>query len=165
MANQIIKISKNDYYSQNSKSFEIEPSKKYGAIVSLRANKGLEYCAYFIIVVLDENNLEISRYIRWISDFSGEKKDYLLKFMAPEKSKFAIIGFRCNIETPLKSDLEIEIPDKNDLKLITFDISDDEVYDDINNFSVPAVNLSENEEKKLMNSIMGKTLKKMNYEI
>ncbi len=148
MASQIIKISKNDEFSKNSSNFEIEPSKKYGVIVSLKGNKGLEYCAYFVIVVLDENNLEISRYIRWINDFSGEKKDYSLKFKAPKKSKYAVIGIRCNIETPLKSDLEIEIPEKNDLKLISVDISDDEIYDDINDFSVPAVNLSESEEEK-----------------
>ena len=148
MTSQIIKISKNDEFSKNSSKFEIEPSKKYGVIVSLKGNKGLEYCAYFVVVVLDENNLEISRYIRWINDFSGEKKDYSLKFTAPKKSKYAVIGIRCNIETPLKSDLEIEIPEKNDLKLIPVDISDDEIYDDINDFSLSAVNLSESKEKK-----------------
>jgi len=154
MSNRIIKISNKEKFSENSENFQIEPSKKYGAVIKVRGNKGKPYSAYFVIVVLNKNNFEISRFIRWINDFSGREKVYLLKFTAPNESKFAVIGYRCNQETPLKSDLEIEIPDKNELDLFSFDESDNEIYDDLNDFTLPTVNLSSSDEEELEKKII-----------
>jgi len=154
MSNRIIKISNKEKFSENSENFQIEPSKQYGAVTKVRGNKGKPYSAYFVIVVLNENNFEISRFIRWINNFSGSETVYLLKFTAPNESKFAVIGYRCNQETPLKSDLEIEIPDKNELDLLSFDESDNEVYDDLNDFTVTSFSSLIKDEEKILEKNM-----------
>ncbi len=46
MSNRIIKISNKEKFSEKSENFQIEPSKKYGAVIKVRGNKGKPYSAY-----------------------------------------------------------------------------------------------------------------------
>ncbi len=78
--------------------------KKYEVVTKVVGKIGEEYSGYFGVVILDQNEREITRKIQWLNDFSGTKKQIKVIFAAPEDGVSARIIYRINNETPVNSD-------------------------------------------------------------
>jgi|GEM_PF-615512 len=148
-------ISKDESYLYNSEKMAIKPHQKYKATIELIGIKGKPYSAYFTAIILGSKNKEIIRHIRWINDFSRELKQYTIIFTAEAESKSAVLGYRINIETPLKSDIELSPPDQYSLKLEELNDDKADSFDDLNDFKVPPLPpLTEDEENVLEKKIV-----------
>jgi len=128
---QAISIDKTSKIMDNSKEFPVTADHKYMVCTTIRASKGEAYSACFAVIILDMNNKEITRYVRWLNDFSGQPKDYPIVFNAPKLASKAILGYRANYETPIKSVLELDWPHINSLCLSDSSLNKEELYDDI----------------------------------
>ena len=67
----------------NSKIISVVPNTKYLVSTEVTGKKGEPFCALFGVVILDGNEKEIDRKIRWLNDYSGEKKEISIVFTAP----------------------------------------------------------------------------------
>lgn len=147
---EFLKIKKDEFFSDNSARMTVRPNQKYSIITTITGKKGVPYCAYFFVILHDSQEREIVRRIRWITDFSGRPTEYKILFSALHGTENAIVGYRINSETPVKSDVEINLPQLSlmDLK----EESDDgiELFDDINEYEIPQLPpLSSQEEDTL----------------
>lgn len=146
-------LSKSEFFTSDSKKIEIQPNTFYSVDTSIKGISGLPYSGYFAIIMLDFKEREIGRRIKWITDFSKTDKTYQIKFQPKPETKYIILSYRFNIETPVRSELKIEL---KDLSLISLLPNSDqkEEYDKITEFKIPSfLPLSENEEKDLENKI------------
>ena len=133
----------------NSSEIPIKPNQKYKTTASFIGVEGKKYSAYFVVIILDSNKKEILRRIRWLNDFSGKPKEYMIIFTAPQNSKVGQIGYRINYITPFKSDFKIHLPEKTNLKLEEVSSDLKEQYDDIYFDFSKSRKLSEEEENVL----------------
>jgi len=141
-------VSKVESFSVDSDRLSIEGNKKYKITANVVGIQGAPFCAYFTAIIIDDRNREIGRKIRWINDFSGNQKNYDLIFTTKPKAKLLILGYRLNLETPVKSDLQIQIQDPSSLTLQ--DSDDAEVFDDITKYEVPSLQPLTTEEEKIL---------------
>ena len=147
------KVQKNEFYSYDSKKYEIEPKKKYFVEITVVGKQGKSHSAYLNVILLDSKEREISRYVRWLNDFSGVAKNYKISFSSHSAAKFAIVGYRINFETPVKSDIQMELDNfpSNPLKLT----NEEDSFDDINQYEVPFLSsLSNIEEDTLEKNLV-----------
>jgi len=139
--------------SYNSSSMEIKPNQRYLLKFSVSAEQGELESSYLCAIILDEKK-EISRFIRWVNDFSGVKKDYELNFRTPKNSKKIIVGYRINVETPNKSIVKLVVSDPLDFVFQETEI-DEDVFDDITKYEVPELPpLTEEQENMLEKKIV-----------
>ncbi|MCH6575540.1 MAG: hypothetical protein IH795_10120, partial [Bacteroidetes bacterium] len=75
-----VKISNDDFLTLDSKEFFLKQNQQYKVLASVSAKAGTLYSSYVCVIILDENNREIDRHIRWIKDFSGKREDYKIIF-------------------------------------------------------------------------------------
>jgi len=101
------KIPKTEHFWKNTKKFPVEPNKKYIFRTTILARQGKRFSAFVSIILLNQNDKEITRCIRWINDFTGKEKKYTIVFTTRKETKNAIVGYRFNKETPVQSDLDI----------------------------------------------------------
>jgi hypothetical protein len=151
---KIIKVSKNEYFTHDSKKTPINSNEFHSVSAGVKGITGLPYSGYFGIILLNSNNIEIGRKIRWITDFNGNEKQYQIIFSPTKETKSIILGYRFNIETPVRSDLEIEV---DDLSLISPVISSEktEKFDEITKYEIPTLPpLMENDENSLEQKIV-----------
>jgi len=148
-----LKIPKNDIFVLNSKNISIKKNQQYQLKTNIKAIKGLKYSAYVFVILLDDLGNELSRHISWINKIGNESNPYEIIFFT-NISESAIIGYRINHETPVKSEFEIEFEDLDNLKFI--EIKDQKnKSDDITNFIIPKmISLTEEEENTLEKKIV-----------
>ena len=145
---EFIKISKDMDFAKSSKNHEIKSKQKYELLIETIGRKGYPYSSYFSVIIQDEYGRELTRFIRWMNDFTNIIKKNSLVFTTPENAKKAIVVYRINIETPVKGDFEIELPDINSLEIKETNLP--ESFDNIEKFEVPKLpSLTDNEENIL----------------
>jgi len=128
---KIIKsLSKDDFFTFDSKKIEIHSNKFYSVDTIVKGILGLPYSGYFAVIMLDSNDREIERKIKWIKDFSGKNKKYQIKFYPKSKTKSVILSYRFNIETPIRSALKVELTDPSSIPL-SFSSDKKEKFDKI----------------------------------
>jgi SAM-dependent methyltransferase len=96
--------------------------------VTLACRKGGKKSAYIVLLFLDEQEHEVNRRIKYVDDFSGNPKQYVLRAKTPLKTKYVIMGYRVNTEGAELSENIIDFPD---IDACTFDLVDGstEIYD------------------------------------
>lgn len=147
-------ISKDKFLTQNSEKSEVNGNKKYQVTTNVIARKGIPYSTYFTVIMLDGKEREVGRRTRWITDFSNEPKNYTLVFTTSPETKFIILGYRINIETPVKSEVEISLQNPSSLIVKEAD-NENETFDDITKFTIPKLpTLSKDEELILEKKIV-----------
>ncbi len=147
------KVSKNESFSSDSGKFNVNGNQKYKATASVTGIQGNPYSAYFAVIMIDDREREIGRQIRWINDFTKNQKNYDLIFTTKPSSKYVVLGYRLNVETPVKSDLVLELQDPMNLALT--ESNDNSVFDDITKYEVPLLPLlTSNEEETLEKKIV-----------
>ena len=129
------KVSKKESFSSDSAKFNVKGNQKYKATASVTGIQGNPYSAYFAVIMIDDREREIGRQIRWINDFTKNQKNYDLIFTTKPSSKYVVLGYRLNVETPVKSDLVLELQDPMNLALS--ESNDNPVFDDITKYEVP----------------------------
>ncbi len=134
-------------------SFDVKENQKYKMTTTALGKKGNPYSCYFCVILLDKDGWETKRYIRWLNDFTNVEKNYDLIFNTNNVNKI-IVGYRFNVETPVKSDLEILVKNPTLLELEIVGDEYIESYDDYDKFSVPLVNLTKDEEDLLEKKIV-----------
>jgi len=128
-------ILRDESFSDNSSKIRVRGNKRYKVNTIVAGKKGHPNSAYFSAILLDENNREIGRQIRWITDFTGNPINYKLIFTTKPETKYLILGYRFNIETPVSSDLEIQFLDPASIKID--ETNEEIVFDDLTKFQVP----------------------------
>ncbi len=108
-----LNLTSKETHSTNGKILKIKKGKKYSVSALVSGKKGKNGCAYFAIILLDENKNEVERKIRWIKDFSGNPCE--LKIIFEASTENVIFCYRVNSETLTKSDCELEITPVNDI--------------------------------------------------
>ncbi len=104
---QQINLGSDKYASINSKVIAVCPSKLYSINTEYIGKNGKPFCAYFGIIFTGKNGKEIDRKIRWLNDFSNEKKEIGIVFKAITDQ--VILIYRINKETPLTSECEYSL--------------------------------------------------------
>lgn len=123
-------------YSLDAPPFPIKENQQYRVTIKVLGKRGLKYSAYLSVALFDSKNRERKRYIRWLNDFSGNNTEVTVTFTSPPESTKAIIGYRINAETPVRSNIEIELtkPLLISLTEVSGFVND---YDDIKAYEVP----------------------------
>ena len=104
-----LRLNKEKQYCAKSHKFQVKPNQKYLASTKVVCKQGAPHSAYFAVMMLDSNDKEVARYIRWFRKFSGETQEYSIVCVAPDDSATAILGYRINIETPSQGDFAVEL--------------------------------------------------------
>ena len=71
------KVSRKESFSSDSSRFNVNGNQKYKATACVTGIKGNPYSAYFSVIMIDDREREIGRQIRWINDFTQNKKNYV----------------------------------------------------------------------------------------
>jgi len=102
----------------SSKKITIESDKKY--LISSKSTGifGEQYCAYFGVIMFDENDNEITRKIQWLNDFSGIEQTYKLVFTISKNVKYVKGIYRINEEVPIKSDCRYKLTPLEEIRFI-----------------------------------------------
>ena len=153
-----MKINETDKFSENSELIEIFPNKKYRTSSVIKGVKGQIFCGYFGAIILNSDQIEIDRKIRWINDFSSLSLEYLLIFLAPRDAKYVRLCYRINEEVPYRSCFECEL---KPLKQINLEVSDEntEVFETTESFFSAEVGKKLNQSKFQLN--LSKTSKNL----
>ena len=112
MSNQLnIKIiSKEEDFSHFSKKISIKSNQQYKIETNIIPINGKPYSGYFVVIILDSKGKELNRHIKWINVFDGKQKNLSIIFTNSNEGITATVGFKINIQTPVRSDVEIQIP-------------------------------------------------------
>ena len=126
----IKKVSRYNHFRTDFKTIKIKPNQKYQIYSMIVAYSGHFSSGCILATLFDKKNIEVGRYARFITDFSGTPKIYNIVFTAPPEAKILKVGLRFNVEYYTRSDLEFLLPDENsfEVKEVTADIKDS--YDD-----------------------------------
>jgi hypothetical protein len=95
---------------------------------------GAPFSAYFGVIELDENNVEVNRKIQWLNDFSGTRSKIQLIFASTTKTIRII--YRINKETPRISDYRCKILPIEQVRIERVESSFSEDYDMVQNFTL-----------------------------
>lgn len=145
-------ISKDNALSLNSQPFQVNDNTKYSVTTEVTISKGQPFSGYFVVIMMDNLNREIGRHICWLNTINNPKK-YTLTFTTKPKTNFLILGYRINVETPVKSDVEIKLQDLSTIEIRTS--NENEQYDDITQYTVPLIKpLSNDEELEIEKKIV-----------
>ena len=131
------KVTDAEHFIFNSEKIAVTPNRKYKFCSQMTAQKGEKYTAYVAIIILNSDDQEISRYIRWISDFSGKPKEYSITFSTANESDSMIVGHRINTETPIKSEMEMSFPEFSPSMLSIVDVTVELDSDDRSDYIQP----------------------------
>ena len=101
----------------NSKKIAVHPNQKYRLTVPVSVKKGQIFASYIMVQMKHSDNDTVERKIRWITDFSGNPKDYSIIFTVPSDVNSVTIGYRVNYETLRMGEQEIHFPEIDSLNL------------------------------------------------
>jgi len=145
-------VSQSESYTSDSIRSDVQGKKKYKLSFLVIGKKGKPYSAYFAAIMLDATKRELGRQIRWINDFSGNQTNYDLIFMTEPKTKYLVLSYKMNHETPVKSNLELEFQDPYSLTLQ--ESTEDHVSDDITKYEVPLLDSLTTKEEEILEKKM-----------
>ncbi len=149
------KVSRNDSLLENSQRIPIVPGRKYRIVAPGMFRGGQKYSAMVAAMAISNSGREVKRYIRWVSDFEGNRRDYSIVFVAPTDAEYLVIGYRVNSETPVHSETEVEIPKPSAAMITEINTDEDESYDSFRDYEVPALpKLTEEQEEELERNIV-----------
>ena len=150
-----INLYQKEFSTTNSDSISITSEKKYEVSTEVIGYSGKQYCAYFGVVLFDNKSNQLGRKIRWINDFSGNKKHYSLVFQTPKSSDSLRILYRINNETPLCSSCNLKIPEPNECNCVEVDDNIPENYETPTHYVLPKPeDLSQQQETELEKNIV-----------
>ena len=129
-----LELKSDEKYSDNSKTMDIVPGQRYSVSVNVTGILGKTNCAYFGVIYLNQDNIEIDRKIKWLNDFSGIEKPIEISFTG--KTKKIILIYRINFETDYTSHLKYNITPLKETLLKEIQTTADE-----NIFAVQSVQL------------------------
>lgn len=109
-------LKENESFDDSQSTIKVIENKKYIIKTEVSGFYGKPYSAYFG-VILYENEKQIGRRIKWLNDFSGNKKKYEIIFITPTKCNSLRFIYRINKETPLQSKCSYEILPINKITL------------------------------------------------
>jgi len=142
-----VSITKSEFYQKNFR-VDVIPNEVYEAITEIKANKGKQYCSYFVIIQTDQYRSEITRHIRWINNFDRHFHKYRIIFTTSNTTSQVIIGYKFNRETPMKVEIEAYVKDPSMIQLRKVSNMKDS-YDDLNKFEIEKFSLSADQEDLL----------------
>ena len=96
-----LNLNDKNHFSKNSKEIDVSKGKTYEVSTQFIGKSGKPFSAYFGVIFLDEGGKEETRRIKWLNDFSGQKKSVKTVFKALTEKILLI--YRMNNETPLTS--------------------------------------------------------------
>jgi len=132
-------VQKSKFFSVNSVKYPLKQNQKYKISLDIIGFKGKQSCAYLSAVILSVDRSEISRHIRWLTDFSGNPKNYTIVFTAKKPANEVMIAYRFNIDTPDTSDLDIEIPNNSLAHLEKTNDDAEDAFDEYQPSSLPSL--------------------------
>jgi len=118
-------------FSINSEIISVSAGKNYEISTEVVGINGDPFCGFFGIIILDKNNKEIDRKVRWLNDFSRAKKKFTIIFKASTNQIIAI--YRINTETALKSDCRYELLPIENVTIKETEQSKEGNYDELQN--------------------------------
>ncbi len=142
-----VSITKSEFYQKNFR-VDVIPNEVYEAITEIKANKGKQYCSYFVIIQTDQYRSEITRHIRWINNFDRHFHKYRIIFTTSNTTSQVIIGYKFNRETPMKVEIEAYVKDPSMIQLRKVSNMKDS-YNDLNKFEIEKFSLSADQEDLL----------------
>lgn len=90
-------------YAYSSSLKRVASGRKYVMSVEAVGISGRPYCAFFGVNLFDAENKRIGKIIRWLNDFSGEKKEFLIIFEPPAECKNVRLIYRVNKDSLVKT--------------------------------------------------------------
>ena len=130
-----INLEENEDCTHSTSKIKLKENKKYSITTEVAGFLGLPFSAYFGII-LYQNDKPIGRKIRWLNDFSGNKKKYQIVITLPSKCDMIRCVYRINNETPLHSKCSYQILPIDKIPIIE-EIDLEERYDLPNEFVIP----------------------------
>ena len=127
-------ISIDDCLKLDSKKITVDPNKTYSVTSSVFCKRGMSFSSYLAAILLDSNCVEIDRKIRWINTTEEEQK-YEIIFSSTKETKYLILGYRINVETPMKGDFDITLQHPSTIHMS--ESTQENSFDDINQFEIP----------------------------
>jgi len=115
---------------KNSNPIVVSEGQIYEVSTNVMGKIGEPYSAYFGVIFLDNNGIEKSRRIKWLNDFSGEKKSVKIIFKALTKKILLI--YRINTETPISSECDFDLEPIDNL--IVSGCDSQESFDDVTDY-------------------------------
>jgi len=146
------KLTLNESFSVNSPRIKVQENQNYITKTNVIGIKGQSYSVCFAAIFLDASDRELGRQVCWITDFSGKNISYQLVFATKPATKNIVLGYRGNIETPVKSDLELEMQEISSLTIEETTLEVD--YEGMKKFKIPTLPpLTEEQEEVLEKKI------------
>lgn len=131
-----INLNPGEKYSVNSKKIQVIPGKKYKIETDYLSQKNEKFCAYFGVVILDDNGREINRKVRWLGDDSGKLQKVSIIFTS--KTNTILLIYRINHETNIMwSNFYFQLSPIDEIKLTEVDPNQKEDFDDHTKFKLP----------------------------
>src|SRR5581483_9229834 len=90
-------------YAYSSPTKHVKPGETYVISIEAIGKSGKPYCAYFGANLFNRDNERIGNRVRWLNDFSGRRKLYLIIFEVPAGCEVIRLIYRINKDTPVKS--------------------------------------------------------------
>jgi len=109
MAKLELNLKPDEKFNKTSKKIKVIPKKKYSVITQVTGFEGIPYSGYFVVIILNKKNQEITRLVQWLNDFSTTLKKINLTFQIPEDCSHVAFGYRINDEVPIKSACKFEL--------------------------------------------------------
>jgi len=87
-----------------SEAFAVDPTNVYQLKAGVTGFNGSKGNAYIALIFLDSDNRELGRRVRWIDDFTGALKEYIIQARPPNGTRRAVAAYRINTELPPNRD-------------------------------------------------------------
>jgi len=146
-----VNLNEQNFLAKNSNIFKVSVGKTYEITTNIIGKSGDDFSAYFGVVFLDDNEVEKSRIIKWLNDFSGHKKQIKIIFKA--LTERILLIYRINNETPNSSKYSIELKSFEELVLKKSKL--EESFDNLTDYVLPRKNeLTPSEEKTLEKNLV-----------
>lgn len=117
-----------DIIKENSKRFFATSGKMYECTFGAIGEKGHPHSVYLGLAFFDEFDNEILRRKKFVTNYSGELEQYVIRALAPINTKYCKLLYRINVEGAQKSSSTISLQYISSLKIET-SFSMEELYD------------------------------------
>jgi len=102
-----VELDSNKKFQSNSDIIKVEQDKMYKVTTKVTGYESKPFSAYFGVIILNKNNKEAERKIKWLNDISGNEKTVSIIFNATTQK--ILFVYRINLETPVKSKCKYKI--------------------------------------------------------
>ena len=136
-SNLEISLSDDQNYTGSSSKITVIANKKYIVSTEVTGFTGKPFSAYFGVILMDKNNNALGRRIKWLNDFSGNKKKYSIVFQALESSDYLLIIYRINSETKVKSSCRYTILSPIEVNVLEASVDAEESYELPSQYTLP----------------------------